>query len=162
MIAAMGKDRVIGKDNRLPWRLPADLRRFREVTTGHTIVMGRRTFESIGRPLPRRTNIVLTRDRQFCREGCGVVHTIDEILDLDTGADEIMIIGGAQLYRQMLTYASTLYLSCIDHSFDGDQFFPVLNDAEWLEQTREIFPADRDNLYSFDFVTLKRRANPAR
>ena len=156
MIAAMDANRVIGLDNRLPWHLPNDMRRFRETTRGHTVVMGRKTYESIGKALPNRQNVILTRDRWFVAEQCVVVHSLDEILELDDGTSEIMVIGGAELYRIMLPYTARLYLTFIDAECVGDETFPEFEASEWAEIQRDHAPADTKNSYDCTFVTLVR------
>ena len=162
MIAAMDKNRVIGVDNQLPWHLPNDMRRFRETTRGHSVIMGRKTHESIGKALPQRHNVVLTRDRSFAAEQCVVVHSLDEILALDDGSSEIMVIGGAELYRIMLQHTTRLYLTYIDAVFAGDQTFPAIEPSEWTEVDRRHSPADVKNAYDCTFVTLVRStASPA-
>ena len=127
MIAAIGaRTRVLGKDNDLVWRIPADLKRFKELTTGHPIIMGRKTYESIGRPLPDRTNIIITRDTAYAAEGCVVVHSLDEALSygLRTDDSELFIIGGGQIYEQALPHTDRLYLTLIDDDTPGDVHFP--------------------------------------
>lgn len=156
-IAAMGENRVIGAHNRLPWRLPADLRRFREITMGKPVVMGRKTFESIGRPLPGRMNIVVTRNPAYCAEGCTVVQSIEESLAACEGqAKEVMVIGGSSLYAQMLPWARRMYLTLIHHSFSGDAFFPAFDMDEWRETDRRVFPANTDNPFAYSFLVLDR------
>ncbi len=156
LIAAMGSNRVIGVDNGLPWRLPADLRRFRQITMGHPVLMGRKTHESIGRPLPGRTNIVLTGQRDYRAEGCCVVHTINEALAACDLADEAMVIGGASFYAQMLERAERMYLTYIHHRFEGDEYFPIFDSSQWQECGREDFGPDAENPFSYSFVRLQR------
>ncbi len=136
-IAAVSKNGVIGENNSLIWKIPEDLKRFRQLTTGKPIIMGRKTFESIGKPLPNRTNIILTRDKNYKAEGCFVVHSVDDALEAGNGAEEIMIIGGAQIYAQFLPVADKMYLTFIDKDFEGDAFFPNYNKNEWKEIGRE-------------------------
>ena len=124
IIVAMADKRVIGHDNRLPWHLPADLKHFKATTMGKPIIMGRKTWESIGRPLPGRTNIVVTRDPRYTADGCVVVHSIDAALQACSGNEEVMVIGGAEFYRQVLPEASTLYLTLVHDEFEGDALFP--------------------------------------
>src|SRR5262245_46555747 len=127
-IVAMSENRVIGANNQLPWHLPADLAHFKAITTGHAIVMGRKTFESIGRPLPNRLNIILTRDPHYSANGCRVASSFPEALAI-AGADvpEIFIIGGAEIYQQLLPHIDRLYITLIQHAFNGDTYFPELN-----------------------------------
>jgi dihydrofolate reductase len=156
IIVAMGDNRVIGNDNRLPWHLPADLKHFKATTMGKPIIMGRKTWESIGRPLPGRTNIVVTRDMHYTADGCSVVHSLDAALVAAAGHDEVMVIGGAEFYRQVLPEASTLYLTLIHDEFEGDVFFPALVTGEWREVGREDFDADENNPHAYSFLRLER------
>ena len=156
IIVAMDDRRVIGNENRLPWRLPADLKHFRAVTMGKPIVMGRKTWESIGRPLPGRTNIVVTRDRDYVAEGCVVVHSIGDALAAASDHAEVMVIGGGEFYRQVLPQASTLYVTRVHDTFEGDAFFPELDDGQWHEVEREDFDADAENPHAYSFIRLER------
>lgn len=158
LIAAMGNDRVIGINNRLPWHLPADFKHFKALTIGKPVLMGRRTFESIGRPLPGRRNIVVTRDTRFQPEGAIVVPSIDEALARAAPAPEIMVIGGASFYEQMLPRAQRLYLTFVHGAFEGDAYFPPWSTQEWKEIERQDHPAEGGDL-SYSFVTLERRSN---
>lgn len=158
LIAAMARHRVIGKNNQLPWHLPADLKHFKALTTGKVVVMGRKTFEAIGRPLPNRKNIVLTHDRHWNREGVIVVHSWEQALELCGSEEELMVIGGAQLYEQTLSKASAFYLTLIDADIEGDAVFPEWNANEWQEEERTEHPADEKNSYNMIFITLKRKA----
>lgn len=155
-IAAMDQNRVIGLNNALPWHLPADLAHFKAITTGHPILMGRKTHESIGRPLPNRTNIVLTRDPHYTAAGVVVVHSLDEAIAACPADEEIFIIGGAELYALALPKISRLYLTLIDHAFPGDTTFPPLPETEWQAISRETHAPDEKNAYGFAFVTLER------
>ena len=157
LIAALAENRVIGRDNRLPWRVPADLKHFRALTMGKPVIMGRKTWESIGRPLPGRDNIVVTRAAGYRAEGCRVVHSVSEALQAATGADEAMIIGGANLYEQTLDAADRLYLTQIRAEVEGDACFPEFDTQAWREIERESHPADERNEYAYDFVVLERR-----
>ena len=156
MIAAMGKDRVIGLNNKMPWHLPADLLFFKKTTLGNPIIMGRKTYESIGRPLPKRLNIVLSRDKDLEIEGCTVVNKLDDALALVQTFDEAFIIGGAHLYNLFLSKADRLYLTLIDKAFEGDTYFPDYTQYQWKEIERVSNPADDDNLYQYTFLTLER------
>ena len=157
LIAAMGKDRVIGIDNRLPWRLPADMKHFRALTLGKPVLMGRKTFDSIGKPLPGRTNIVVSQDPDFQPEGVTVARSIAEALAAGREADEIMVIGGASFYAQLLPRAQRLYLTEIHQEFAGDAFFPAWDPRQWREIERDDHAADGDNIYPYSFITLARR-----
>src|ERR1035437_724350 len=130
----MSENRVIGNDNTLIWKLPADLKRFKEITTGNTIVMGRKTYESIGRPLPNRRNIIITRDKNYKAEGCEVVNSIEE--SLLTCDDNVFIIGGGEIYKQSIGISDKIYLTLIHETFEGDTIFSELGD-EWKEINRE-------------------------
>ena len=155
IIAALGKNNVIGSDNRLPWKLSADMKHFVSITRGKTVVMGRKTFESIGKPLPNRTNIIVTRDRNYKQEGCVVVHSIEGAIDVAGHAEELIVIGGASIYREFLPFADRMYLTLINSDFEGDVFFPRYS-KEWRETEREEHPADDVNKYDYAFVTLER------
>lgn len=149
LIVATGENRVIGLNNKMPWHLPADLKYFKKITTGHAVVMGRKTYLSIGRPLPNRTNVILTRDKHFKVEGCQVVYSIEEVLELSK-QENLFIIGGAEIYEQFLPYADKLYLTYIRKSFDGDTFFPELDDQWQLTSTEKHMP-DEKNQYEYEF-----------
>ena len=159
IIAAIAKNRVIGKDNKLPWNLPADLQHFKELTLGKPIIMGQKTFESIGRALPGRTNIVLTRDKNFKPDGCIAVYSIDESLKAAGECDcqEVMVIGGAIVFEQFLSLTNRMYLTLIDEDFEGDAFFPEFDLADWQEKERIENQPDKENHYKYTFLTLERR-----
>ena len=157
LIVALARNRVIGRDNQLPWRLSADLQHFKRLTMGKPIVMGRKTCESIGRPLPGRTNIVVTRDSSFSAAGCRVVHSIDAALVAAGGADEVMIMGGENLYSQLLPRADRLYLTEVQADVSGDAWFPEFDQTQWQELERESHRADEKNEFDYDFVVLVRR-----
>ncbi|MFT6985615.1 MAG: dihydrofolate reductase [Psychromonas sp.] len=157
MIAAMAEDRVIGLDNKMPWHLPGDLKFFKRVTLGKPVIMGRKTYQSIGRPLPGRVNIVLTRDKNLQIEGVSCVQTVPQALDLVKDEPEVMVIGGATIYEQFLHQASRLYLTFIDLKSDGDTKFPDYQAvANWHEIEREAHLADNENAHNYQFVTLER------
>ena len=157
LVVAMDDADLIGADNGLPWRLPNDLKHFKRVTWGKPVVMGRRTFASIGRPLPGRLNIVITRDPGFQADGCTVVHGIGEALAACADASEVMVIGGAQVYRQFLPLADTIYLTRVRGRFEGDTHFPALEAAEWDERCGEEQVPDASNAHAHRFCTLTRR-----
>ena len=157
LIVALDRNRVIGSDNQLPWRLSADLQHFKGLTMGKPIVMGRKTYESIGRPLPGRTNIVVTRDSSFSAAGCRVVHSIDEALVAAGDVDEVMIMGGENLYSQLLPRADRLYLTEVQAEVSGDAWFPEFDETQWQELERESHRADENNEFDYDFVVLARR-----
>lgn len=147
---------MIGVDNTLPWRLPADLRHFRQLTTGHHVIMGRRNYESIGRPLPERINIVVTRNSAYQAPGCRVRHSLEEALD-DTGDDpEVFVIGGAEIYRQALPRADRIYLTLVHAQVPGDTYFPEFDRGEWKEVRRTRHEADEKNPYACSFTVYDR------
>ena len=161
LIAAMARNRVIGLKNQLPWRISEDLKYFRRVTSGHPIIMGRKTFESIGKPLPGRLNIVISRNRELLISGAAVVNTLSEAILLanteptENFAGEIFVIGGAEIYRLALPRADRLYITEIDHVYPGDAYFPEWEQARFKEIKRERFAQDGD-IPSFSFVVLER------
>ena len=156
MIAAMGRNRVIGKDNDMPWHLPADLQHFKKTTLGSPIIMGRKTYDSIGRPLPGRLNIILSRNTELVIEGCSVVNSLEDAIGLaeKTNASEIFITGGAHLYNKFLENADRLYLTLIDEEYDGDTYFPDYTQFSWQEVSPEDHQADDKNPHAYSFVTL--------
>jgi len=156
LIVAMDENRLIGNDNQLPWRLPADLAFFKRTTMGKPIIMGRKTFDSIGRPLPGRRNIVITRDPEFSAEGCEVVHGIEAALAGCSDHDEIMLIGGATLYEQTLDQVSCMYVTRIHHSFSGDTWFPEFDDRRWRISEQQDFDPDQSNSFAYSFVKYVR------
>ncbi|MFE8601962.1 dihydrofolate reductase [Archangium violaceum] len=153
-IVAMATNRCIGRDNTLPWRLPADLKRFKQLTMGHTLVMGRKTYESIGRPLPGRTMVVVTRQRDYAPEGVQVAHSLELALELARG-DEVFIAGGADLYRQAMPHVRRLYLTRIDRDYEGDTFFPEVDLSGWKLVAEEHHPATATEP-PFSFLTYER------
>lgn len=160
MIVAMATNRVIGRDNKLPWYLPNDLKYFKQVTMGKPILMGRKTFESIGKPLPGRCNIVMTRDQSWSAEGVRVAHSLEDAVSLASqiaeidGQDELMIIGGDQIYQLALPKADRLYLTEVHAEVEGDAFFPEFERGQWKEIGREDFNAEGPNPYDYSFVVL--------
>jgi dihydrofolate reductase len=157
-VVAAARNGVIGRDNGLPWRLPADLAHFKRLTLGHPVLMGRRTWQSIGRPLPGRVNIVMTRDASFAAPGAVVVRSLDEARAAAAGADRLMVIGGAELYRACLPLASVIHLTEVDADVEGDTRLPSWSRDEWQEVSREAHAADERHAYRYSFVTLRRRA----
>ena len=146
----MSKNRVIGDSNTLIWHLPEDLKRFKQLTTGNAIVMGRKTYESIGRPLPNRRNIIITRDKDYSVEGCEVVNSLEEAF-LITGSD-CFVIGGGEIYKQSLSYSEKIYLTLIDKDFEGDTEFPEIN-SEWKEINKEEFESIE---FNWSFIEYER------
>lgn len=156
LIVAMDENRLIGSDNGLPWHLPADLAYFKRTTLGKPIVMGRKTHESIGKPLPGRRNIIITRDSDFTAAGCEVVNSIAAAMNLLADSEEIMLIGGASLYQQTIDQASCLYVTQIHHAFSGDTWFPEFDCSQWQEEIREDFEADHSNQQAYSFIKFVR------
>ncbi len=156
IVAAMDSNRVIGLNNQLPWHFPADLAHFKFATMDKPILMGRKTFESIGKPLPGRRNIVISHNQALQIPGCEVVHSLEQGLILAHDNKEVMLIGGAQLFQQALPLVDRLYLTFIHHAFTGDTYFPQWNPKEWEEMSREEHLPDNKNIYPFTFVILER------
>ncbi|SDO42220.1 type 3 dihydrofolate reductase [Alkalicoccus daliensis] len=156
MIAAMDQNRVIGKDGGMPWHLPGDLRFFKQTTMGKTVVMGRKTYESIGKPLPGRKNVVLTSNKEFYEEGIYAVHEPEEIRAMASEEEELVIMGGAALYEIFMEDASRLYITHIDASFEGDTYFPVINNSDWEIVEAVTGQLDEKNVYPHVFQTMER------
>lgn len=156
LIWAQDDHGLIGKEGALPWRLPADMAWFRKRTLGKPILMGRRTYESIGRPLPGRLSMILTSRTDYTAEGCKVVHSLDEAIATAGNAEEIMVIGGAEVYAQALPLAERLYCTRIHAAFEGDTFFPSVDFDQWREEFREDHEADAKNPYSYTFLVMSR------
>lgn len=157
IIAALAKNRVIGKNNKLPWHLPADFQHFKKLTLGKPVVMGQKTFESIGKPLSGRTNIILSLDENFSPEGCVIVRSIEEALKAAGDSEEVMICGGASVYKQFLPLAHKMYLTLIDEDFEGDTYFPEFDWEDWQETDRAENQLDKESPYKYTFVTLRRK-----
>lgn len=155
IIVAADENNTIGKDNDLIWHLPDDLKFFKQKTSGHPIIMGRKTFESVGRPLPNRTNIIITRDKNYQVDGCVVVNSLDEALST-TEDEEVFIVGGAEIYKQALPYTDRVYLTRVHDSFDGDRFFPELG-SDWEEVESILHPIDEKHVHAFTFQTYIKR-----
>ena len=156
LITAMSRNQVIGRNNELPWHLSADLKHFKKITMGKPIIMGRKTFESIGRPLPGRQNIVITRNPDYRPDGVRVVAGLDEAVEAAGDVDEAMVIGGADIYFQFLPRADRLYLTLVHTVIDGDAHFPAYNRREWRLIVEENHPADESNPHPYSFLTLQR------
>lgn len=157
MIWAMDRNHLIGKDNALPWRLPNDMKHFIAETRGKTVVMGRKTFESIGSPLPKRRNLVLTRNSEWKAEGVEIVHDFVDVVEM-AEHEEIMIIGGSEVYRLALPYADQLIVTYIDHEFEGTDYFPSVEWEAWTPVDEREGIQDEQNAYPHRFVTYQRRA----
>jgi len=156
IIAAMADNRVIGIDNQLPWNLPADMKWFRQNTMGKPILMGRKTYDSIGRPLPKRRNIVISRDESLKIEGCEVVSSAEDAFQLCSTEAEVMIIGGASFYEQTLPQADRLYLTLVHSEIDGDACFPEIDFNQWQKLERIDHQADEVNAFDYSFLILER------
>ena len=156
LIVAIAHNRVIGYENKMPWHLPAELAYFKRITTGHPIIMGRKTFQSIGRPLPNRRNIVVSRNPTFAGEGIEVRPSLNDALALAT-ADNPFVIGGATLYLEALPLADRLYITEIEAELNGDTFFPLIDDSVWEEYSREVRAKDEKNIFNLAFTVLNRR-----
>jgi dihydrofolate reductase len=158
IIVAMDEKRGIGKQNRLPWRLSSDLRRFRELTTGHHIIMGRKTFESIGRRLPARETIIVTRNRDYRAEGCIIAHSLEDAISLagERGESEVFVCGGAEIYARALPLADRIYMTIVHAEVDADVYFPNWDNGTWTEEEVSKHPADEKNQYPFTFKVLGR------
>ncbi len=157
LIVAMASNRVIGLNNQMPWHLSADLKKFKKITLGAPILMGRKTYESIGRPLPGRTNIIISRNPRYQQPGCLVFNGIDKALESCCDRDEVFVIGGSDFYKSMLPVADTLYLTQIHQEFPGDTFFPEIDAKQWAEVEREDIQDDPDAGFSYSFLKLEKR-----
>jgi dihydrofolate reductase len=156
LIAAVARNGVIGAGNRLPWRLSEDLKRFRALTSGHSVIMGRKTWDSIGKPLPDRQNIVVSRQSGLTLAGASVAHTLEHALEIAIRPDPIFVIGGEELYRCALPLADILYLTEIERDFDGDARFPAFDRAAWREVARETRSPANEAAFAYHFVTYER------
>jgi dihydrofolate reductase len=155
IVVAIASNNAIGKNNQLLWHLPKDLKHFKEITSGHTVIMGRKTFDSVGKPLPRRRNIVVTR-QNIQIEGCEVVNSVEAGLALCNDDEEVMIIGGAEIYKQCMPIANRIYLTVVHQSFDADTFFPEIDYGMWAAIARENHQIDEKHAFAYSFVTLER------
>lgn len=158
LIVAMAKNRVIGIANKMPWHLPADFAWFKRSTIGHPIIMGRKTFESIGKPLPGRRNLVISRNAHWHADGCEVLSSLTAVIDQCRENENVFVIGGATLYNEALPLADTIYLTEVDASPAGDTWFPLLDSRDWKERSREHHAADDKNAFAMDFVVVDRIA----
>jgi len=157
IITAMDQNQLIGKDNALPWKIPADLQFFKRVTMGKPVIMGRKTFESIGRPLPGRQNIIITRDPDYIIDGCDVVFSISAALMKAGDVDEVMVIGGANVYQQFLGQTDNLYMTRVQGKFEGDAWFPEIDFNQWVLAESEDHQADEKNECAYSFQVYKRK-----
>ncbi|TCP27062.1 dihydrofolate reductase [Scopulibacillus darangshiensis] len=156
-LLAMDENRIIGKNNDLPWRLPNDLKFFKRLTMGHTIVMGRKTLESFKKPLPGRRNVVLTKNKDYYPAGCDIFHSVDAILDMDSPNREIFVIGGSQIFNAFFPYVDRLYITLIEHSFAGDTYFEGFDESEWELVSDRKGIVDEKNRYPHRFLIYDRR-----
>lgn len=156
IIVAMAQNNAIGINNTLPWRCPEDLKHFKALTMGHHMIMGRKTFDSIGKPLPGRTTVVVSRNRELKIEGCIVAHSLNEAITACAGDDEIFIVGGAELYSQALPLANKMYLTEIQQEISGDAFFPAFDLDEWSEVAREQRSQEIPQPLAYHFITYQR------
>jgi dihydrofolate reductase len=158
IVVAISENNAIGKDNQLLWHLPADLKHFKEITTGHPILMGRKTYDSIGRPLPNRRNIIITRQTDLNIPGTEVVNSMEEAISLCANEEEVFIIGGAEIYKSALSFTDRIYLTTVHQEFEADAFFPVLDKNEWLETAQQHHHADEKNAVAYTFSILERKS----
>jgi len=156
LIVAVAKNNVIGGNNKLLWHLPADLKHFKALTMDHTIIMGRKTYESIGKPLPGRKNIIISRQEDYSAEGCIVLTNLQAAVDLCKKEGEVFIIGGAEIFKQSMHAADKIYITRIDHYFDGDTYFPNMNFSEWKMVKYLKHHADEKNKYEYSFAEYQR------
>lgn len=156
LIAAAAENNALGKDNRMLWHLPDDFKRFKALTTGHHIIMGRKTLESMGRPLPNRTNIVITRQKDYRAEGCIIAHSLEEALALCPQNDEVYIIGGGEIYRQAIDKADTIELTRVHTTIDADAYFPEIDPAGWKKEAAVFHPKDEKHALAFTFESYIR------
>ncbi len=158
IIAAIGLNNELGKDNDLIWHLPADLKRFKKVTSGHAIIMGRNTFESIGKPLPNRRSIIITRNTSYKKEGCDVVHSLEEAINLIKDQKNAFIIGGAQIYKEAIEkqLVDQLDITKVHQNFEADVFFPTIDQSFWEKISEETFLPDDKNQYTYSFISYKK------
>jgi dihydrofolate reductase len=153
----MDNNRVIGKNNDIPWRLPKEWQYVRKTTMGHPIIMGRKNYESIGRALPGRRNLILTRDQAYSAEGCEIVHSAEDAIKVCQNEDEIFVFGGEQVYNLFLPYVGKMYITIIDYEFDGDTYFPKVNFEEWNEVFVQKGITDKENPYSYYYYVYEKR-----
>ncbi len=155
IVVAIAENHAIGKDNKLLWYLPNDLKHFKTITSGHTVIMGRKTYDSVGKPLPNRRNIVITR-QHIDIAGCEVVNSLQEALALCKTEEEVFIVGGAEIYRQAIPITNKIYLTIVHQNFEGDTYFPEIEENIWVETEREDYQPDEKNKLAYSFITLER------
>jgi dihydrofolate reductase len=161
IIAAIAKNNALGKNNDLIWHLPADLKRFKKITTGHYIIMGRNTFESIGKPLPNRTTIIITRNKNYFKDGCLIAHSLEQALEMAKEEEQVFVIGGAQIYNYAMEHnlVDTLDITLVHHEFEADVYFPKIDSDLWEQVEIESFTADEKNKLDYSFVRYKKITN---
>lgn len=157
LIAAVAENNALGKENKLLWHLPDDFKRFKFLTSGHYIIMGRKTFESFPKPLPNRTHIVITRQKEYSPEGCIVVDSIEKAIEISPKGEAVYVIGGGEIYNLAMPFADVLDVTKVHASFDADAFFPEINPAEWKTDWQEFHPKDENHAYDFTFTRLIRK-----
>ncbi|MDB5155671.1 MAG: dfrA [Mucilaginibacter sp.] len=155
IVVAISENHAIGKDNKLLWYLPKDLKHFKDITTGGTVIMGRKTYDSVGKPLPKRRNIIVTR-QPITIDGCEVVNSIEAALDLCRDEEEVFIVGGAEIYKQAMHLTDRIYLTIVHENIDGDSYFPEIKEDIWKETERADHDPDEKNPLPFSFITLER------
>lgn len=156
IVVAIAQNHAIGKDNKLLWHLPNDLKHFKTITSGGTVIMGRKTYDSVGKPLPNRRNIIITR-QSITIDGCEVINSLDEALALCKTEQEVFIVGGAEIYKMAMPVTNRIYLTIVHHDFEGDTYFPEIEENNWKETEREDHQPDEKHKYSYSFITLERR-----
>ena len=157
LIVAAAENNVIGKDNKLLWHLPDDLKHFKRTTKGHHVIQGRKTFDSQGRPLPKRTNIVITRKKDVHIEGCLIAHSLEEAIDMAKEDDEPFIIGGEEIYRQAMDKVDRIYLTRVHETFEGDTYFPEIDEEQWKVVSSEYYEVDDRHAFPFTVYVLERK-----
>lgn len=157
IIVIFDEHRLIGRDNGLPWHLPADLKHFKSITMGHSMIMGRKTFESIGKPLPGRQSVVITRKKGYQPDGTAVVNSLEGAMQLCASEEEVFVIGGAQIFEQALPLASKLYITQIHHVFEGDTFFPEIQQEHWEMISKEDYEPDEKNPWAYSFLSYRKK-----
>ena len=159
MIVAVSENNVIGKENKLLWHLPDDLKHFKRTTKGHHVIAGRKTFESQGRPLPKRTNIVITRNKDICIEGCHIAHSLDEAIVMAREDNEPFIIGGEEIYKQAMEKVDRIYITRIHETFDGDTYFPEIDERKWEVVSSKYHGIDDKHPYPFTIYILEKKTH---
>ncbi len=156
IVVAIAQNHAIGKDNKLLWHLPTDLKHFKNITTGGTVIMGRKTYDSVGKPLPNRRNIIITR-QSIDIDGCEVVNSLDAALALCKTEQEVFIVGGAEIYKMAMSVTNRIYLTIVHHNFEADTYFPEIEPDKWTETAREDHQPHEKHKYAYSFITLERR-----